>query len=663
MVLENQVYDIGTIFLRMKKMRYSPDGQVLEMTEEDKKIIDYWNYLSGDKAWHSEQDGLLHILRDMFHYNTLKDLSDSTNYISQNILITLNQLSSRLDEEQSNCPQLDFSNLILIVNSCREAISSNLNIHYQDVSIPQLNNLVYKLREYVLEEKLTLEETFYMFDADKDTRIDANEFRRGITSLLNNIPGREIENAFMFIDSDGDGSITFAEFSNKLRSYFYKPKNMTNTCPNTYMIGEPTNRVKVEISELKEDFQIKLQLEDFIRTFAEHCKDEDLSLLVNKIRRKFVDPAIKGGEIGPLTKFVTKLGTAFKKNTHKIYLLSILRKLIPQKMQLISIFDQENETIEQNMNELKKTQEILSQAGVLELALSIISNEHNFKLTDEAISLINAMLDNGNSMVQNKLLNLLKTASNSHLFSYIRSQLRLSRDRIVESVHKTYKNNPGAALAGNLNEDELIQEGIFVECASPPQSVIILSAHVKSLVRLIQLCCENCYKDFQHFLRTQEDSSNNKRQLSINMVNELAQFLINIKEVGPQLYNDYEARELIPVCFDAMIDLCKGPCIENQLLLGTKRKVYKFINSILGFKRQNDIHKDYFESAVKYIKALIEGKINWEIGEMMIQEIDFKGLAETSLDIYIKYVIPNLKFVIQERIQDETYSHNMISQI
>lgn len=273
------------------------------------------------------------------------------------------------------------------------------------------------------------------------------------------------------------------------------------------------------------------------------------------------------------------------------------------------------------------------------------------------------MLDNGNSMVQNKLLNLLKTASNSHLFSYIRSQLRLSRDRIVESVHKTYKNNPGAALAGNLNEDELIQEGIFVECASPPQSVIILSAHVKSLVRLIQLCCENCYKDFQHFLRTQEDSSNNKRQLSINMVNELAQFLINIKEVGPQLYNDYEARELIPVCFDAMIDLCKGPCIENQLLLGTKRKVYKFINSILGFKRQNDIHKDYFESAVKYIKALIEGKINWEIGEMMIQEIDFKGLAETSLDIYIKYVIPNLKFVIQERIQDETYSHNMISQI
>ncbi|CAG9318629.1 unnamed protein product [Blepharisma stoltei] len=664
MILENQLQDAGKIFIHMKKKRYAPDGAVLPISKEDQNIIDYWNYLSGNKAWHSEKDGILHILRDIYHYNSLRELSPSIIYVSHTILTVLSEMSTKLELAQQEHCQLDFSNLILIVNLCRESISSTINFHIEEPpDAPQLNSLVVKLREYILEEKLTLEEAFYMFDSDKNKTIDFNEFKRGILCLIPSISNRDIESAFIYIDQDGDGNVTYQEFSNKLKGYFYKPNNITHIPTKKYIIGEPNNRANAENEELKEDRNVKLNLEDFINLFSEYCKDEDLSLVVGKIKKIYVDPAIKAGEIGPLKKFVAKLGTAFKKNDHKIYLLSILRKLIPERTDTLSIFDEENRAYEAEMQSLKKTQDILSQAGVLELALTIIGNEHNFKLTSEAINLINAMLDQGNSTVQLKLLSLLKESWNSHLFSYIRAQLRLSRDRIVETVHKTYKDNPGATLAANLSEEQLQEEQILLYCPSPSEYIEAQTAHVKSLIRFIQLCCENCCTEFQNFFRSQEDTSNSKRQLSINMVNELAQFLINIKEVGPQLYNDYESRELIPVCFEAMIDLCKGPCVDNQILLGTKQKLYKFVNLIFGYKKQNNLHKDYFESAVKYIKALLEGEICKEIGEMMLSEINFKGLSEIALEIYVNCIHPNMKYIFQERIEDEAYSHDFITKI
>lgn len=625
--------------------RPSPDSNLGELSPEYDNVKDYWKYLLDHKSWHSEKDGLLNIIRDMLLANTMP-INESFNLIIQEIRDILHDMSDLFQSQEQKYPELDFSNMIMTINLCREVMPISNTERQQDNSEGnELDMLVSRMREYIIDEKLSLEEAFSMFDVDQNGNIEYEEFRKAIKNTLGNVRSADVEKAFYYLDADHDGYLKFKEFSNKLRKYFAKNPHVVKIRHRTYGIGDNlSQRQPTANNELAYDQDVKNSLLDFSELFSSLCKDQDIGILVKKVKDRFVDPAVKSKDLTILTEFISKLGSAFRKKKHKIYLLRILRMLIPDTERKEIIFDSSETENISDYDYLQRIQSTLSSAGVLELALSIINDSSEFELLNEAVMVLIALLKFGNHDVQNRLLHIMNVSDNSNLFSYIRCQLRLSRDRIVDRAKISFQNNPeiAAGIPPKKSEDNI----------HIPAELKAEVFHLKSLVYLLQLFCENCFTKFQNYLRSQEDELSRKKHLSINMIYELAQFLINIREAGPYLCDDFEARILIPQVLETLIDSCKGPCVENQLLIGKRRKLYKFINMILSLQTENRLFEEYFQSSIRFLSSLLEGELDLGIAAMMIEEIDFKELADIALIIYQNHIYNQMDTLIQERIEN-----------
>ncbi len=162
-------------------------------------------------------------------------------------------------------------------------------------------------------------------------------------------------------------------------------------------------------------------------------------------------------------------------------------------------------------------------------------------------------------------------------------------------------------------------------------------------------CCEGCNSGFQNYFREQVDDTR-KNKLSINLVAELAMFLINIKEVGTNLSNDVEAVNIIPKCMLALVSLCKGPCVGNQRQIGIKQNFYQFLNLYIEMNR-DELDIRY---CILILDALLEGELQQPIAEIMLEEIDFKDLSQVALDIYAKHIHNNIRDIIQDKVQGTT---------
>ena len=615
----------------------------IKLNDGEKEALEIWRYLSGGQSWHTEKDGLLHIMRDMLHHGIAhNEMILVVNEINKKLKI----ISKHFEELQRQNTSLDFSNIIMIVNSCREAADKQGK---QEDDYEQLDEkvaaLVVSLRDTIIERKMSLEEMFAFFDSDKSGSISRTEFKTGIRCLLN-CPYSSLDICFNYFSSNKE-TLFISDFTEKLRKYFFNRVQ-------TLQRKEPGKKLLTKLMVMPEGYQETSEiLQDykiFCNKFGELCKDQDLNELVMKIKNFFVDPAIKKNDFTVLKEFVTKLGTAFKKKVHKIYLLQILKLLIPSDLVLDEVFDSHNVEKAAKLESIRKTQEILSISGVIELALTIISSEHEIELVDEAVQLLINLLRYGNRKVQERFLEILKSSHNSYLFSYIRLRLRQSRDRIVFRAKLIYEKTPEKALQGRVPNEELEQNMIFQECLLESKTSQKKTLHVKRLVYLLQLLSENCYSEFQHYIRSQDTYSLGDKGISINIVNELAQYLINIKEVGPELINDDEATQIIPQCFETLIYLCRGPCLENQVLLGLKRKLYKFVDNLIQGKVAESL---FFDCSIRFLKVLLEGETNKDIAAVMIEEINFEVLAQEAVNIYKEKIFAFREYIIRENIGDE----------
>jgi hypothetical protein len=634
------------------KINQKKSKKKIRLNEQEEKVLELWEYLSGGTSWHSSKDGLFHILREIFSNGKPKgEVQD----LVEEIKIKLKTLSKAFEEVQKKTPALDFSNIIMIINACREAMVFQDEDAEAEKLDEKVEALVIGLRDNIIDRKMSLEEMFAVFDADKNGFISKTEFKIGIRCLMDS-EQFDLDNSFFYFSGSAD-TIDINIFTSKLRKYFYNNRPNIQARRNTKHLtsGKFVNNPESykENSELSQDFK------NFISTFESTCKDQDIEDLVRKIKTSFIDPSIKSNEFTNLREFVSKLGTAFKKKAHKIYLLQILKLLIPNDLELDEIFDENSKEKLAKLAMIRYTQETLSQAGVLELALDIITSEHEIELVDEAIQLLIRLLRFGNLKVQQQLLETFKSSENSFLFSYIRLKLRQSRDRIVERARIVYEKNP--EKIGRQMQSKKVPVVIVTSDEVPPVAEVPVesgevksgnekseykSSHIQRLIQLLQLCCEDCFLDFQHFIRSQEYQSYGKKAISINMVNEIAQYLINIKEVGHELVNDPEAKKIIPQCFETLIDLCRGPCVENQLLLGQRRKLYKFVDNLIAMKADSE----FFDCSIRFLKVLLDGECLPAIANVMIEEINFENLAVEAFEIYETKIHENKDQIIREFI-------------
>ena len=123
------------------------------------------------------------------------------------------------EDIENRYKNLDFSNIIFILNACKEAVPTTDEDEedlFNEVN-ENVRKVVVSLRENILNRKLSLEEVFSIFDADKNGNISKSEFKNGIKSLLK-IQAYDLESCFNFFAVDG--VLRLSDFSTKLRKSF-----------------------------------------------------------------------------------------------------------------------------------------------------------------------------------------------------------------------------------------------------------------------------------------------------------------------------------------------------------------------------------------------------------------------------------------------------------
>ena len=558
--------------------------------------------------------------------------------------IVLYEINDVLTHAESMNEGISFSRFILAANACRRALPKT-SMYSNRLSQDHSSNMVLvEMQKYIIHHKISLEEAFLYFDVDSSGTLEFEEFRAVVKKLLGNISTADIETAFNEMDEDHNGILVFSEFSNQIRKYFSKTPKPVEKIEETIILDEGSIITK----DIDEETKTKESLKNFIKKFLEICKDQDMIVLSEKVKEKYID-SVKSSRENNLSENISKLGLVFEKKKHKIYLVKLLKLLVPKYVDIDLIFDEIDIEENKRKKQFMEFQVTLCEAGVLKLALSLINKSSIELLVEESTQLLTSLLKFGNIKIQHQFLQMLKAKNNSELFSFIRNQLREARDMIVKNSYEIFIKDP----ASTIDKIFLRKEGNYNFKSGSSLNTPTKPYLAQYLLQLLQYCCENCYTPFQNYIRTQlkkkEEGGSVLKQISINMIEETAQFLINIKEVIGNLLYDQYAVDLVIQAFETLIDSCRGPCIENQLILGTKKKLFKLMNTIFVLYNSNKDYQTIFKSAVRFLTVLIEGIYNQNISKTMMEYIDFKLLARLSLEIF-KNLMKKKFAVFQESI-------------
>uniref|UniRef100_A0A8C5BKK5 Inositol 1,4,5-trisphosphate receptor n=1 Tax=Gadus morhua TaxID=8049 RepID=A0A8C5BKK5_GADMO len=187
----------------------------------------------------------------------------------------------------------------------------------------------------------------------------------------------------------------------------------------------------------------------------------------------------------------------------------------------------------------------------------------------------------------------------------------------------------GQPSAGDKNQDE--GEMSFI--------IVIM----QPILRFLQLLCENHNRDLQNFLRCQKNKNN------YNLVCETLQFLDCIcgSTTGGLgllgLYINEKNVALINQTLESLTEYCQGPCHENQNCIATHESngidiiIALILNDInpLGKKRM-DLVLELKNNASKLLLAIMESRHDSENAERILYNMRPKELVEVIKKAYLQ---------------------------
>ena len=77
------------------------------------------------------------------------------------------------------------------------------------------------LRDYIVQQGLTLEKAFALFDVDRDGTISVTELKSGLRALVSSgIKEVDLDRAMREMDTSKDGKVQFEEFCEKMKRFY-----------------------------------------------------------------------------------------------------------------------------------------------------------------------------------------------------------------------------------------------------------------------------------------------------------------------------------------------------------------------------------------------------------------------------------------------------------
>uniref|UniRef100_A0A8D0DDY0 Inositol 1,4,5-trisphosphate receptor n=1 Tax=Sander lucioperca TaxID=283035 RepID=A0A8D0DDY0_SANLU len=282
---------------------------------------------------------------------------------------------------------------------------------------------------------------------------------------------------------------------------------------------------------------------------------------------------------------------------------------------------------------------LLDNVGTTELVVDLIVNTKNDRVFEESIQLGIALLQGGNTQIQNSFYNQLHMQKKSErFFKVFYDRMRLAQQEIRATVSVNM-----FELSCRKREDDSdvssirLKKGTVLDETQMSPAITIM----KPILRYLQLLCENHNTELQNFLRNQNNKTN------YNLVCETLQFLDCIcgSTTGGLgllgLYINENNVDLVRQTLETITEYCQGPCHENQSCIAKHESngidiiIALIVNSInpLG-KHRLDLVLVLKNNASKLLLAIMESCHDSENAEKILYKMRPNELVDVMKEAY-----------------------------
>uniref|UniRef100_A0A452HQS8 Uncharacterized protein n=1 Tax=Gopherus agassizii TaxID=38772 RepID=A0A452HQS8_9SAUR len=292
--------------------------------------------------------------------------------------------------------------------------------------------------------------------------------------------------------------------------------------------------------------------------------------------------------------------------------------------------------------EMEKQKTLYQQArlhdrGAAEMVLQMISASKGElgPMVIETLKLGIAILNAGNTLVQQKMLDYLKEKKDAGFFQSLSG---LMQSCSVLDLNAFERQNKAEGLGMVTEEGTLIVR-------ERGEKVLQNDEFTRDLFRFLQLLCEGHNNDFQNFLRTQMGNTT-----TVNIIISTVDYLLRLQESISDFYWYYSGKNMIDESgqrnfskalavtkqiFNSLTEYIQGPCIGNQQSLAHSRLwdavvgfLHVFANMQMKLSKdssQIELLKellDLLKDMVVMLLSLLEGNVvNGTIGKQMVDTL------------------------------------------
>ncbi|KAM4573328.1 inositol 1,4,5-trisphosphate-gated calcium channel ITPR2 isoform 2-T2 [Odontesthes bonariensis] len=334
---------------------------------------------------------------------------------------------------------------------------------------------------------------------------------------------------------------------------------------------------------------------------------------------------------------------------------------------------------------------LLDNVGASELVIDLIVNTKNDRVFEESILLGIALLQGGNTRIQNSFYSQLHRQKKSErFFKVLHDRMRLAQQEIRATVSVNmfelgcrkrdddgdvsgtkFKKGKDSGLhmredmRGQLKEASSVTSKAFCafrreldpDLEGLGQTIEIIGTEeseeetsmsptitiMKPILRYLQLLCENHNSDLQNFLRSQNNKTN------YNLVCETLQFLDCIcgSTTGGLgllgLYINESNVDLVRQTLETITEYCQGPCHENQTCIAKHESngidiiialIVNPINPLGTHRRGMQLVLQLKNNASKLLLAIMESRHDSENAEKILYKMRPTELVDVMKEAY-----------------------------
>ena len=391
--------------------------------------------------------------------------------------------------------------------------------------------------------------------------------------------------------------------------------------------------------------KLRSSYEKFVSDYAMHFLekkgyDNELNYWTNKVQMKIESENTTKDKLD----FLRSLQKVFIQSENTLFLLRTLRITLSKSYPKLKgdSFNENEDSEQENIEKYRKIQNLFDAAEVPILCLSVIKDQHDHMLVDEASNILCSLLKLGNSKIQKGIFMAFEeNIFTQGFFSYIKDRLKSSIISIKDEINRPLNERSILEM-----EDRLIIQRF--RGISNRRMII-------NLITVLKYFCDNCYIDFQNFLRDQRTNKLKFNLHSINMLDDISDFLVGLtKDNMDDLYGSIS--ELVEVILNVLTEFVLGPCQENQRVIIENKKIFDVINKILEVNLNEGVNKDLKISRIKilhqtaiFLESLVTGNEDQRLLGLFVESLNRDFLANQLLKIYISKVMDKKKYLFLDK--------------